>query len=325
MSPILSLVRTTTLQFPKDLTRFLRERHKTFEALRVRIVAFRDFEFDADRSIELSGFYGLPTESQELHSFLLNLSAFGGGDEPESGLEALGLAIKSEWNQQASSKRRQIIMVFTDASAHELKPRQQTCSTTVGHLDGLPQSYGELTALWQGPTMSSSGKRLVLFAPDCYPWSAIGSEWENSVHVPHGRRRLVRVRLPADSRHIGLKHLSHVGRWPLLDTQNRIRLTITKADLLKATVDVLSLRYDGKFAGSEWPIFQRLQQRGVSDEQLRPAPGSFRVIWKQGVVRASHLLLIGINDIGRGGYSELNSYSRQSLQALHSTYRTHRA
>ena len=32
--------------------------------------------------------------------------------------------------------------------------------------------------------MNVAAKRLILFAPDAYPWATIGSEWENTVWVP---------------------------------------------------------------------------------------------------------------------------------------------
>jgi len=30
--------------------------------------------------------------------------------------------------------------------------------------------------------MPDSSKRLLLFAPDVYPWTVIGSSWENAIH-----------------------------------------------------------------------------------------------------------------------------------------------
>lgn len=51
-------------------------------------------------------------------------------DEPESGLEALALAMGSDWETSGTSKRHAIVL-FTDASAHPLEQQ----------LDGIPENY----------------------------------------------------------------------------------------------------------------------------------------------------------------------------------------
>ena len=65
--------------------------------LRVRVVAFRDLVADGDAAVEESPFFALPDERARFSEFVGGLRAEGGGDAPESGLEAVALAINSPW------------------------------------------------------------------------------------------------------------------------------------------------------------------------------------------------------------------------------------
>lgn len=47
--------------------------------------------------MEESQFFILPEEKQEFYNFVSQIKAGGGGDEPESGLEALALALRSDF------------------------------------------------------------------------------------------------------------------------------------------------------------------------------------------------------------------------------------
>ena len=77
---------------------------------------------EGEASIFATDFFMLPDQGgARSRAFVSQLTAGGGGDEPESALEALALAIKSPW-ERSMDKRRHIVVVCTDASA--------TCSET---------------------------------------------------------------------------------------------------------------------------------------------------------------------------------------------------
>ncbi len=49
----------------------------------------------------------------------------------------------------------------------------------------MPKNFGELTDSWEGQEgMSSTAKRLVIFAPDAYPWTDMNNHWSNAVQFP---------------------------------------------------------------------------------------------------------------------------------------------
>ena len=121
----------------------------------------------------------MPTTSSEYADFVSLIYAKGGGDEPENGLEALAIALNSEWEKgQNFAKQRHIIVVYTDASAHSLDKEPKPNH----YPHNIPQNFDELTDVWL--EMSDSAKRLLLFAPDATPWTIIASSWEQTIHFP---------------------------------------------------------------------------------------------------------------------------------------------
>jgi len=181
MTPILDAVKANALGFYDDVQTNLTAKGKNVAQLRVRVIAFRDFLADGDAALEESPFFALPAERAGFSEFVNGLIAQGGGDAPESGLEAVALAVNSPWTT-TGDRRRQVVVVWTDQPAHALDP----ASVPADLASRVPADFSALTDLWedeQGP-MGSSSKRLILFAPDGPGWSDISSVWENVVHNP---------------------------------------------------------------------------------------------------------------------------------------------
>jgi hypothetical protein len=181
MDPIIDAVKANALRFYDDVQTNLTEKGKNVDELRVRVVAFRDFAADGEAAMEESPFYRLPDERSAFSDFVNGLIAEGGGDAPESGLEAVALAMNSPWTTRGD-RRRQVVVVWTDQPANPLDP-----SVVPGELRArTPADFSALTDLWedaQGP-LGASSKRLILFAPDGPGWSDISAVWENVVHHP---------------------------------------------------------------------------------------------------------------------------------------------
>jgi hypothetical protein len=181
MTPILDQVKANALRFYDDVQANLTAKGKTVDELRVRVIAFRDFVADGGAALDESPFFPLPAAQSEFSRFVNGLIAEGGGDAPESGLEAVSLGINSPWTT-SGDRRRQVVVVWTDQPAHPLDPTVVPPELS----SRVPADFSELTDLWeneQGP-MGSSSKRLILFAPDGPGWSDISSVWENVVHHP---------------------------------------------------------------------------------------------------------------------------------------------
>jgi hypothetical protein len=181
MTPILDQVKANALRFYDDVQTNLTAKGKNIDELRVRVVAFRDIVADGEAALQESPFFTLPTEQGGFSAFVNGLTAEGGGDAPESGLEAVALAMTSPWTTRGD-RRRQVVVVWTDQPAHPLD-----ASALPPELGGrVPADFSALTDLWEDPQgpLGSSSKRLILFAPDGPGWSDISGVWENVVHNP---------------------------------------------------------------------------------------------------------------------------------------------
>ncbi len=174
-------VKKNALNFHNDVIRSCTEKGKKISNLRVKVIAFRDYHAEDVEPMKISPFFDLPGEEEQLKVFVSPLTAEGGGDEPECALEALSYALQSDWAKEGT-KRRQVVVMFTDTSAHPL----EYTGKKGNYPSGLPSSIGELFSQWQGqsPLVHSSYKRLILFAPDCEPWTWISAHWDNTIHHP---------------------------------------------------------------------------------------------------------------------------------------------
>jgi hypothetical protein len=181
MTPILDQVKANALRFYSDVQSNLSEKGKNIDELRVRIIAFRDILADGDAALQESPFFALPGDEVGFSEFVNGLVAEGGGDAPESGLEAVALAMTSPWTT-SGDRRRQVVVVWTDQPAHPL----DASSLPPTLAERVPGDFSSLTDLWEDPQglLGSSSKRLILFAPDGPGWSDISSVWENVVHHP---------------------------------------------------------------------------------------------------------------------------------------------
>lgn len=183
MEPVLDQVRKGALSFHDELGLAMQEKNKRISSLRIRTIAYRDYLYDRHEDVMLAtDFLNLPDQAADFDEAVGLLQPFGGGDEPESGLEALSFAIHSDW-ERGLDRRRHIIVLFTDASAH---PPEAAWHVTGNLYPGiLYPNLDELTEAWEddssGP-MEFSAKRLLLYAPDVYPWSEISASWSNTLH-----------------------------------------------------------------------------------------------------------------------------------------------
>jgi hypothetical protein len=189
MGPLLDTVKFHILQLESDLRAKLQESGKDIESLRARLIAFRDIIDHPESAIVATDFFDLPAQQEAFEAEIKGIRPFGGADAPESGLEALFIAMRSEWRREPRDlKRRHIIMLFTDQEAHPIgEVRIPLRYANEPH----PKSMADLKRLWGPPSeqalMSSRFRRLVLFAPHSVEiegrqvethWAQIAHEWE---------------------------------------------------------------------------------------------------------------------------------------------------
>ena len=185
MTPLIEVVKQNAINFQKDLVSAMELKKKQISQLRIKIIAFRDFLADKSDAIMATGFFTLPQDMDLFVRAVNGISAFGGGDDPEDGLEALAYAMRAKWTPASSeAKTRQVIVVWTDAGTHELGYG----SSAPNYPAEMPKTFAELSLWWpdvaQIPQalMDFNSSRLVLFAPNEPYWTTIFNNWENVVH-----------------------------------------------------------------------------------------------------------------------------------------------
>ncbi len=171
MAPIIEEVKSNAISFYQRFIEAMDENDKEVEQLRIKVIVFRDYIADAEPMAE-SEFFLLPDQTDSFKSFVSSIEASGGGDTAENALEAIALALKSDWTT-GGSKRRHAILVFSDAPALPLGERKD-CA---GYPSGMPADIAELGSWWEGTTQTLSSSyqpkagRLVAFVPNAEPWT----------------------------------------------------------------------------------------------------------------------------------------------------------
>lgn len=187
MNPVIDMVKKNVQKLPDDISRCAQLNKKVIDRLRLRIILFRDYQYDGEHAMEATKFFNIPEEQELFNRIINSIIVDGGGDEPESGLEALAYAMSSDWQKKEHGrKRRQIIVVLTDASTHPLGVGKESAY----YDPKMPGQFEVLSSWWgDGPDdtdakMDHYAKRLLLFAPKADWWNTIAANWEIVIHAP---------------------------------------------------------------------------------------------------------------------------------------------
>lgn len=179
MTPFIDSVKQGALNFYVDMKTKLENANKKVSQLRIKFITFRDFGYDGAGALEQSRFFTLDDEKADFESYVANITVSGGGDPPENALEAIVEAIRSDWTLEGI-KRRQVIVVITDAPALELGERASASNYPME----MPATLDDLNLMWMGiepfgaTTFDPESARLVIFAPDEEPWGTIDSTFD---------------------------------------------------------------------------------------------------------------------------------------------------
>ena len=171
MSGIINTVKRNAMDFYDLFKAACDEEEIILTSLNAQVVAFRDLNVDTPW-LQKSVSYSLPSQTDDFNSYVSSLYANGGGDTPESGLEALdSIFKKTDWGQD-DGYHRQVIILWTDAP----------------YLVGTGYAKTTLTEIYNKWNKMPSGRRLILFAPTgTYGNSNAGSwgnfdSWANVIH-----------------------------------------------------------------------------------------------------------------------------------------------
>ncbi len=169
MSDIINTVKSNAIGFYDSFNRCCEEEGIQLTGLKAQVIAFRDKNEDSNWLQTIST-YSLPEQRSAYNNFVNGLYADGGGDIPESGLEALQAAFsKTDWGTD-DGYHRQVVILWTDAPY------------LIGPYSNV--TLGSLTSQWSS---MPSGRSFILFAPYGTDGSNSGSwgnldGWTNLIH-----------------------------------------------------------------------------------------------------------------------------------------------
>jgi len=173
MHAMMDELRSRMSTFYTDMLEAFDEREVPVGKIRLRFVIFRDYRTDLEPMTE-SRFFDLtsPEEHADMLAFVDGgFDARGGGDQPENSLEALAVAMRSDFVHERFC--RNVIILVTDAPPHPLGFSADMPS----YPEDMPKNLDELRAMWEA--IPRREKRMFLFAPlSDGTWSSM-CEWEN--------------------------------------------------------------------------------------------------------------------------------------------------
>lgn len=178
----------------------LGDARREVDQIEVQLACFRDFfEERGEEAFHMSKVFNLLTDKEEFGKEVDALKWMGGGDDPESSLQALYMAIqRSEKIETDDTKKRFIIFLFTDHpshSFHEIEKRGGIERYPDYPIDGLPRTLDEFYDEYhntqggifeKGVGVQLKDVRLNIFAPEnATPFGTdhIGS-WDNVTTIP---------------------------------------------------------------------------------------------------------------------------------------------
>lgn len=173
MGNLLNTVKENALNFHSDLKMYAEKKRRNIKKIRLKVIAFGDL---VEKPIDESSMFIIPEETDKYQTFINTIRCEGGGDNPENGLEALAIAINTDW-VKSNYRFRHVILLYTDAPAHAL---EDLVTHTGFYPPNMPRNLTELTKLWNH--MDTQARRLVLFAPSVYPWNEIAASWGDVSH-----------------------------------------------------------------------------------------------------------------------------------------------
>ena len=182
MSPCFESVTANARRFYTDLSGEVVKAGASIDMMRIKIIVFRDYKSDGAEAMVESRFFELPSEEEELSAYLATQEAHGGCNENANGLEALYLAMMSDF--VTGQNDRQVIVLCADTTAIPLLERKM-----YQHYPSEMVDEDELLNLWtasQDPKVKlrQRNKRLIMFAPVGSVYERMKQTYNRSIFQP---------------------------------------------------------------------------------------------------------------------------------------------
>ena len=141
------------------------------------MITFKNRPKNDCEAIVESPFYvlgdGRDNQTDEFYSYVDAIESCGCGAHSSS-LDALAFAFKTNWCKGRGNNC--YIMMFTNSIANPLGSIDRSL-----HSEEMPKSFKELQDVWESLEIQLNAKRLIVYAPDCEPWTDM-ENWSNVYH-----------------------------------------------------------------------------------------------------------------------------------------------
>lgn len=166
MDDHLDTVREKVKSFYMEYIMYFTERGSCIQSCRCKVIGFRNYETDGQDAMFQSRWFDISEveDTAEFDTFLSSLRGWGGGDERNSGLEALYCAMTTDWDTR-NSRDRQIIVLFSNTDAVPLCTCRDQPDYPASSVD-----MQEFLGVWHCKkdghfNLNERAKRLVMIAP----------------------------------------------------------------------------------------------------------------------------------------------------------------
>ena len=168
-----------------------KRRIKKYKKCRFKVIWFRNFHHSGKNVYGESKFFDIfnENEEKELIDYLNNIEVGNEENFACSALESLYMAMNSDFNSKAD-KSRYVFVLITDKPAHPLE--QQDQNLFINYTFYMPQSIKDFYYEWDqavyplgttDPKLDIENKRLILVAPDVYPWNEMFCDLDYTVFL----------------------------------------------------------------------------------------------------------------------------------------------
>ncbi len=192
MTPYMSKVRENILYFGDNIVNMLASRDIYVKQLRFRTIDFADFSTEGENAIHSTEFFTLPDEKDKFREAVNGIDSknrsvrlFG------NGLEALFVAMNSDWTSFDVGKGHHVIVVISNTLPFKL---QEEAGCAGYQPDLYPRDIEEMEQIWnedvaQNAVTKLNPRRKMLFL--CVPDGTIAGRtwdrlfgWENTYTYP---------------------------------------------------------------------------------------------------------------------------------------------
>ena len=183
MSPCIEGVKRNARKFHLEFVSAMTDLGSEIDSMRVKVIVFRDYKSEGEDAIEESAFFELPADNADFDEFMAGVTAHGGGDAPENGMEALYRAMRSDFT--TGPKDRQVIVLFSDADALDLQERSG-CEGYPDDMVNEDKFFETWACVGQDETLKlrERNKRLVIFAPANTKYQELNAHLNRSIFEP---------------------------------------------------------------------------------------------------------------------------------------------